>query len=78
MTKKQVGEERVYVAYTSFIIKVRTGAQTGRDLEAGDDVEAMEECCLPACSSWLAFLWDSRTISRTTHSVPSPHLLITS
>lgn len=56
MTKKQVGEERVYVAYTSFIIKVRTGAQTRRDLEAGDDVEAMEECCLLACSSWLAFL----------------------
>lgn len=56
MTKKQVVEERVYVAYTSFIIKVRTGAQTRRDLEAGDDVEAMEECCSLACSSWLAFL----------------------
>jgi hypothetical protein len=26
----------------------------GRDLEAGADAEAMEGCCLLACSSWLA------------------------
>jgi hypothetical protein len=35
MTKKQVGEERVYLAYTSillFILKeVRTGIQTGQE-----------------------------------------------
>jgi hypothetical protein len=51
MTKKQVGEERVYSAYTSillFIIKeVRTGTQAGQ--EAGADAEAMEGCFLLAC-----------------------------
>jgi hypothetical protein len=51
MTKKQVGEERVYSAYTStllFITKeVRTGTQAGQ--EAGADAEAME-----GCSYWLA------------------------
>jgi hypothetical protein len=51
MTKKQVGEERVYSAYTStllFITKeVRTGTQAGQ--EAGADAEAMEGCSLLAC-----------------------------
>jgi hypothetical protein len=51
MTKKQVGEERVYSAYTStllFIIKeVRTGTQAGQ--EVGADAEAMEGCYLLAC-----------------------------
>jgi hypothetical protein len=52
MTKKQVGEERVYSAYIStllFITKeVRTGTQAGQ--EAGADAEAME-----GWSYWLAF-----------------------
>jgi hypothetical protein len=56
MTKKQVGEERVYSAYTSillFITKgVRTGTQAGQ--EAGADAEAMEGCSLLACLPWLA------------------------
>jgi hypothetical protein len=56
MTKKQVGEERVYSAYTStllFITKeVRTGTQAGQ--EAGTDAEAMEGCSLLACLPWLA------------------------
>jgi hypothetical protein len=56
MTKKQVGEERVYSAYTStllFITKeVRTGTQAGQ--EAGADAEAMEGCSLLACLTWLA------------------------
>jgi hypothetical protein len=55
MTKKQVGEERVYWAYTStllFITKeVRTGTQAGQIAEA--DAEAMEGCSLLACFSWL-------------------------
>jgi hypothetical protein len=58
MTKKQVGEERVYLAYTStllFITKeVRTGTQAGQ--ETGADAEAMEECSLLACFHWLAQL----------------------
>jgi hypothetical protein len=51
MTNKQVGEERVYPAYTStllFITKeVRTGIPAGQ--EAGADAEAMEGCSLLAC-----------------------------
>jgi hypothetical protein len=53
MTKKRVGEERVYSAYTSillFIMKeVRTGTQAGQ--EAAADAEAMEGCSLLACSA---------------------------
>jgi hypothetical protein len=56
MTKKPVGEERVYLAYASilmFIIKeVRTGTQAGQ--EAGADAQAMEGCYLLACYPWLA------------------------
>jgi hypothetical protein len=44
MTKKQVGEERVYSAYNSILLfitkEVRTGTQAGQ--EAGADAEAME------------------------------------
>jgi hypothetical protein len=56
MTKKQVGEERVYSAYTSILLfitkEVRTGTQAGQ--EAGADAEAMEGCSLLACLTWLA------------------------
>jgi hypothetical protein len=56
MTKKQVGEERAYLAYTStllFITKeVRTRTQAGQ--KAGADAEAMEGCSLLACLPWLA------------------------
>jgi hypothetical protein len=56
MTKKQVGEEGVYSAYTSILLfitkEVRTGTQAGQ--EAGADAEAMEGCSLLACLSWLA------------------------
>jgi hypothetical protein len=55
MTKKQVGEERVYSAYTSTLLfipkEVRTGIQAGQ--EAGADADAMEGCSLLACFSWL-------------------------
>ena len=57
MTKKQVGEERVYSAYTStllFITKeVRTGTKTGQ--EAGADAGAMEGCYWPASPGLLSF-----------------------
>jgi hypothetical protein len=56
MTKKQVGEERVYSAYTSILLfitkEVRTGTQTVQ--EAGADAEATEGCPLLACFPWLA------------------------
>jgi hypothetical protein len=58
MTKKQVGEERVYSAYTSILLfitkEARTGTQAGQ--EAGADAEAMEGCSLLACLIWLAQL----------------------
>jgi hypothetical protein len=56
MTKKQVGEERVYSSYNSILLfitkEVRTGTQAGQ--EAGADVEVMEGCSLLACFPWLA------------------------
>jgi hypothetical protein len=56
MTKKQVGEERVYSAYNSILLfitkEVRTGTQAGQ--EAGGDAEAMEGCSLLACFPRLA------------------------
>jgi hypothetical protein len=55
VTKKQVGEERVYSAYNSILLfitrEVRTGTQGGQ--EAGADVEAMEGCSLLACFPWI-------------------------
>jgi hypothetical protein len=58
MTKKQVGEERVYLAYTSILLfitkEVRTETQTGQ--KAGADAEATEGCSLLACLPWLAQL----------------------
>jgi hypothetical protein len=52
MTKKQVGEERVYSAYKfphsrSLVKEVRTGTQAGQG--EGADAEAMEGCSLLAC-----------------------------
>jgi hypothetical protein len=56
MTKKQVGEERVYSAYTSILLfitkEVRIGTQASQKAEA--DAEAMEGCSLLACFPWLA------------------------
>jgi hypothetical protein len=56
MTKKQVGEESVYSAYTSLLLfitkEVRTEGQAGQ--EAGADAEAMEGRSLLACFYWLA------------------------
>jgi hypothetical protein len=50
--QKQLGEERVY-----FILSLQStveGSQ-GRNLEAGTEAEAMEECCFLACSSRLYY-----------------------
>jgi hypothetical protein len=63
MTKKQVGEERVYWAYTSILLfitkEVRSGTQAGQ--EAGADAEAMEGCSLLAASPGLLSLLSYRT-----------------
>jgi hypothetical protein len=54
--QEALGEERVYLAYTSMLLfitkQVRTGTQAGQ--EAGADAEAMEGCSLLACFPWLA------------------------
>lgn len=47
MTKKEVGEERVY--FSSSQKEDRKGTQTGQDLETGTDTEAMK-----GASYWLA------------------------
>jgi hypothetical protein len=52
MTKKQVGEERVYLAYTSMLLFITKGTQAGQ--KVGADAEVMEGCSLLACFSWLA------------------------
>jgi hypothetical protein len=56
MTKKQVGEERVYSAYISILLLITKGCRTGTQAgqEAGADAEAMEGCSLLACFTWLA------------------------
>jgi hypothetical protein len=79
MTKKQVGEERVYSAYTSILLfitkEVRTGTQAGQ--EAGADAEAIEGCSLLACLPWLAqpallYNQDYRPRDGPTHKGPLP------
>jgi hypothetical protein len=77
MTKKQVGEERVYSVYTSTLLfitkrKSRQELTQGRNLEAGADAEAMEGCCLLACfPGWMgrwtviqtsSAVWRGRTL----------------
>jgi hypothetical protein len=52
MTKKQVGEERVYFILLFITKEVRTGTQAGQ--EAGADAEVMEGCSLLARFPWLA------------------------
>jgi hypothetical protein len=56
MTKKQVGEERVYSAYSSTLLFITKESQdwTQTGQEAGADAEAMEGCSLLACFPWLA------------------------
>jgi hypothetical protein len=50
MTKKQVGEERVYSAYISILLLITKRSQdwNSADQGAGADAEAMEGCSLLA------------------------------
>jgi hypothetical protein len=63
MTKRQVGEERVYSAYTSILLfiskEVKTGTQANQ--KAGADAEAMEGCSLLACFPGLLSLLSYKT-----------------
>jgi len=57
--QRQLGEERDYFTHNSmyqFIIRSSKGrnlSRAGEFLKAGADAEAMEGCCLLACSSWF-------------------------
>ena len=55
VTKKKIGEERVYF-HIAVHHQKKSGQELkqGRNLEAGADAEAMEGCCLLACSPLLA------------------------
>ena len=47
--QKQVGEERAYLTYTPHDSPSLKEVKQGRNLGAGADAEAMEECCLLTC-----------------------------
>jgi hypothetical protein len=51
MTKKQVGEERVYSAYTSILLFITKGSQDWNSGRSESHAEAMEGCSLLACSA---------------------------
>jgi hypothetical protein len=63
MTKRQVGEERVYSAYTSILLfitkEVRTGTQAGQ--EAGADAERWRDVLYWLASPGLFSLLSYRT-----------------
>ena len=65
ITKKQVVEEMIYLAYTSISLFITKGwpksgqeLKQGRNLEAGADAETLVRCSLLAC-----FLIETKTIS---------------
>jgi hypothetical protein len=70
MTKKQVEDERVCLAYTSVLLfitkEVRTGTQAGQ----GAGAEAMEGCSLLACFPGLFSLLSYRTKTTSPEIVP--------
>ena len=78
MTKKQVGEERVYSAYISTLLFITERSQdwTQADQEARANAEAMEGCSLLASSGLLSLLsYRTQGIQPrdgTTHKGPFP------
>jgi hypothetical protein len=79
MTKKQVGEERVYSAYTSMLLfitkEVRTGTQAGQ--EAGAETEPRKGVSFWLSSPGFLSLLSYRTQDYQhrdgiTHNGPSP------
>jgi hypothetical protein len=72
MTKRQVGEERVYLAYTSILLfitkEVRTGTQAGQ--KAGADAVAMEAILYWLASPGFLSLLSYRTKTTSPEMVP--------
>jgi hypothetical protein len=54
------------LAYTQSLsteVRYSQDSNWGRNLEAGPDEEAMEECCLLACSDWFLKDCQPRVVS---------------
>jgi hypothetical protein len=72
MTKKKVGEERVYSAYTSILLlitkEVRTGTQAGQ--EAGADAEPWRDILYWLASTGLLSLLSFTAKSTSPEMVP--------
>ena len=61
MTKMQVGEERVYLTYTSislfhYQMNSEQELKQGKELEVGAETKALEGCCLLNMACLPAFL----------------------
>jgi hypothetical protein len=73
MTKSNLGRKGLFHLLIHIVVyhwrKLGQELKQGRILEAVADAEAMEECCLLACSAW--FLTEPRT---TTPGV-EPHMM---
>jgi hypothetical protein len=55
MTKKQVGEQKVYSAYTSTLLFIIKGSQYRNSHRIGNwRQERMQKLCLKTCFPWLA------------------------
>jgi hypothetical protein len=57
--QRHLGQERVYMGYPSTSLSIIEGSQYRN---SSRDLETMEDCCLLACSPWLAqlaFLYNS-------------------
>jgi hypothetical protein len=66
MTKKQAGEERICLSYTSTLLFITEGRQDRNPyLEAGADAEAVEGAayCFALMTCSACFLTESRTTS---------------
>jgi len=72
MTKKQVGEERVYSAYISTLLFITKGSQDWNSSRSGSRSRCRGHggCCLLPCFPWLAqlaFLWYPRPLAQGWH-----------
>jgi hypothetical protein len=53
MTKRNLGK-KVFISVYISLLQLDIKEVWARNLESDADAEAVEECCLLACSSWLA------------------------
>ena len=72
MTEKQVGEERVYSAYTSILLLITKGCRTGTQAgqEAGADAEPWRDVLYWLASPGLLSLLSYRTKTTSPEMAP--------